>query len=138
MQKVQVQEQSFAQWLAQLPNHQKLILSLIASVLIAYYIPLIVASLFGQMVNSFTDWIYLSVSLTISILTGVAGYKTGKIWIAYGTVAALIFAYSVSLFVRMSDATGFLDWLWRAIMPVATLLINAAVLSLMKKRLQIV
>ena len=95
--------------------------------LIAYYVPFLIAALFGRMLNQIWMWIDLGVSLVPLILLSLIGNRLNRVWLVSGILAGIYVAYEISLAVRVVPITGnWWDFVWRGSLPFISILLNAA------------
>ncbi|MBB6048283.1 hypothetical protein [Armatimonas rosea] len=132
-QKLDVQQTDFKDSLLQLSKLSRFSLITIAAALAAYYIPFIVASLFGKMLNMLWMWIEMAFSVSFLIITTIISNKLKKVWMISLCLSSLLTAYQISLGIRMIMPGQSFDFFWKASLPVISILLNAALFQWGKK-----
>lgn len=132
-QKLDVQQIDFRDLFLQLSKPKRFYLIALTSSLSAYYIPFLVASVFGKMLNALWMWIDMSFSVSFLLITTIVSNKLRKTWIISLALALLLTTYQISLGIRMIMPGQFFDFFWKASLPVISILLNAALFQWGKK-----
>ena len=102
----------------------------VAAAIVAYFTPTLIAGLFGRMLNHLSLRIEFLVMTVCLILFSLIGYRLNRVWLVAGIFAIVLGGYQLSLALRMIAPGGLFDFLWKASLPIISILLNAALFTL--------